>query len=107
MSKELEAGLKIGRGSLVFTQRSLKSSLGEWATILPHLDNLSVAKELELVASINYLQGRDLEITPPLKAGLAVDFVRSSHKLVISDAEFLLGIQQGGGSSVKEEEKRG
>ena len=100
MSKELEAGLKIGRGSLVFTQRSLKLSLGDWAAILPHLDNLSVAKELELVASINYILGRELKITPPLKAGLALDFVRSSHKLVISDAEFLLGLHQG-----KEEEK--
>ena len=98
MTKELIAGVKIGRGSLVITQKNLKTSLGEWATILPHLDHLSSISELELVAAINYFLGKDLRLTPTLKAALARDFVTSGHKLVVSDSEFLLEL-----SSVKDE----
>ena len=104
--KEFEYGLKVGRGSLVFTQRALRESLGPWSMILPHLDRLSARKELELVASIDYLLGKkDVELTPPLKAAIAADFVYSENKLVISDAEFLLGLtQQGGGNEEKKEQ---
>lgn len=102
--KEFEYGLKVGRGSLVFTQRALRESLGGWAMILPHLDRLSARRELELVASIDYLIGKkNVELTPPLKAALAADFVQSEHKLVISDAEFMLGL---GGDRSGEEDKR-
>ena len=105
--KEFEYGLKVGRGSLVFTQRALRESLGPWSMILPHLDRLSARKELELVASIDYLLGKkDVELTPPLKAAIATDFVYSENKLVISDAEFLIGLQQGGGQSGQEREER-
>jgi len=103
MSKEFETGLKVGRGSLVFTQKALSDALGKWAKILPYLDRLSSKDELELVASINYVLGRELELTPPLKAGIAADFVVSSKKIIISDVEFMLGLR--GDTYVQEERK--
>ena len=103
MSKELEAGLRIGRGSLVFTQKALSDSLGRWAKVLPYLEGFSAENELELVAAISYILGRELELTPPLKARIASDFVRSSKRILISDVEFLLGLR--GGEGEQKEEK--
>ena len=104
--KEFEYGVKVGRGSLVFTQRALRESLGPWSMILPHLDRLSARRELELVASIDYLLGKkDVELTPPLKAAIAADFVYSENKLVISDAEFLIGLQQGESNAQERKEQ--
>ena len=104
MSKELEAGLKIGRGSLVMTQKALSDSLGKWSKVLPYLEKLSSRSELELVASINYLLGRELELTPPLKAAIAADFVESSKKILVSDVEFLLGLRgEGHGQEERKE----
>ena len=103
MSRELEAGIKIGRGSLVLTQKALSDSLGRWAKILPYLDRLSSRAELELVASISYLLGRELELTPTLKASIVADFVESSKKILISDVEFLLGLKGGEHGEEKEE----
>ena len=81
-------------------------SLGKWARILPYLDDVdeSTLDELELVASINYLQGRELELTPPLKARIARAFVRSSRKILVSDVEFLLGLRGSGGGEEKKEQ---
>ena len=92
--KELEAGIKIGRGSLVFTLKALSDALGRWSKLLPYLESFTASDELELVASINYLLGRELEFTPPLKARLASDFVMSSKKILVSDAEFMHGLDR-------------
>ena len=101
MSKELLAGLRIGRSSLLMLNTALRKSLGDWARILPYLDKFTSKEELELVSSINYLLGKDVELTPPLKASLAVDFVESEKELLISEEELLtLGVGHG-----KEEEK--
>ena len=103
MSKEFEAGIKVGRGSLVFTQKAISDSLGKWGKILPYLDRFSSRDELELVAAINYLLGKDVELTPPLKASIAADFVESSRKIIISDVEFMLGLRGGGHGEEKKE----
>lgn len=101
MSKEFDKGLLVGRSSLLVLHNALKKSLGEWSRILPYLDQFSSKEELELVASINYVLGGDeIKLTPPLKASLAVDFVNSEKKLLISDQELLLA---GGGYGEKEE----
>lgn len=104
-SKEFETGLKVGRGSLVFTQRALNDSLGKWARVLPYIDDVDEAtlNELELVASINYLLGKELELTPPLKARIARAFVKSGKKILVSDVEFMLGLR--GGEGGQEERK--
>jgi len=94
-SREFELGFKVGRGSLVFAQKALTDGLGKWSRILAYLDHLSSRAELELVSAINYILERDLELTPPLKASIAADFVRSSRKILVSDVELMLG---GGGS---------
>lgn len=104
MSKEFELGLKTGRGSLVFAQKALNDSLGAWSKILPYLENMSSGAELELVASINYILGKDLELTPPLKSSLARDYVYSSKKILVSDVEFKLGV--GGEVSGEKEERK-
>ena len=103
MSRELETGLRIGRGSLVFTQKALSDSLGKWSKVLPYLDRSSFQGELELVASINYILGKELELTPPLQARIAADFVSSSKKILISDVEFLLGLGESSGQTQKQE----
>jgi len=100
LSKEFELGLKVGRGSLVFAQRSLKESLGRWAGVLPYLDSFSARAELELVASINYILGKDVELTPPLKASIAADYVSSPKKILVSDVELMLA---GGGRGEEKE----
>lgn len=106
MSREFELGLKTGRGSLVFAQKAFNQSLGEWAVILPYLENMSSANELELVASINYILGKDLELTPPLKSSLARDYVSSNRKILISDVEFMLSLGGGGEEKKGKEEQK-
>jgi len=102
VSREFEVGLRVGRGSLVFAQRSLKDSLGKWAGVLPYLDRFSARAELELVASINYILGKDVELSPPLKASLASDYVYSSRKMLVSDVELMLGVGGGRGEGKEE-----
>ncbi|WFO75636.1 hypothetical protein J4526_01780 [Desulfurococcaceae archaeon MEX13E-LK6-19] len=102
MSKEFDKGLLVGRSSLTTLLSALRKSLGEWARILPYLSSFSCRKELELVASINYVLGKEIELTPPLRASLAVDFVESKKDLLISDAELLLA---GVGRGEEKEEK--
>ena len=105
MSKELEAGIKIGRGSLVFTQKALSDSLGKWSKVLVYLDRMSCRDEFELVAAINYILGRDIELTPTLKASIALDFVSSRKDLLISESELLLVKEYGKEEKEKEEKE--
>jgi len=106
MSKEFELGLRIGRGSLVVTLDALEEALGSWAKILPLLEECGIAAELELVASINYILGKEFKLTPPLAARIADCLMRSRNKLLISDAEFMLMLGGGHGERKEGEEQR-
>ena len=107
MSREFELGFMVGRGSLVFAQKVLKDALGEGLAVLLYLEECyDIIPELELVASLAYLRGQDLELTPPLKARIAACLMRSARKILVSDVELLLerkfGTAGGGGRGGEE-----
>lgn len=104
-SSDFKLGLAVGRGSMMSLLNALRSSLGDWAKILPYLDQFTSKNELELVAAINYLMNREITLTPTLKASIAVDFVNSSRSLLLSDLE-LFSMPSGGESGGKEEERK-
>ena len=103
-SRDFERGLLIGSSSVDVLHAALKKSLGEWARILPYLQRFRARAELELVAAINYILGRDVELTPTLKASIAADLVESEKRLLISDRELQLGMA---GGAVGEEKGQG
>ena len=103
-SSDFKLGLAVGRGSMMSLLNALRSSLGDWAKILPYLDQFTSKNELELVAAINYLMNREITLTPTLKATIAVDFVNSSRSLLLSDIE--LFSMPGGEEGGKEEERK-
>ena len=83
MSKELKYGILLGKGSADKLLDAVAKALGaEWAAILPYLEECGIAAELELVASIAYLLGKDLELPPPLKARIAACLSRKVRHLL-------------------------
>ena len=84
MSKELKYGILLGKGSADKLLDALAKALGaEWAAILPYLEGCyDVIPELELVASLAYLRGQDLKLTPPLKARIAACLMRKARLLL-------------------------
>ena len=97
MSKELKYGILLGKGSADRLLDSVVKALGaEWAAILPYLEECGVDAELELVASTAYLLGKDLELTPPLKARIAACLGKARHLLSL---ESLLVEGEGGEGS--------
>ena len=83
LSREFEIGLKVGRGSLVFAQKVLKDALGKDLAVLLYTEECyDIIPELELVASLAYLRGKDIELTPPLKARIAACLMRKARLLL-------------------------
>jgi len=106
LSREFEIGLKVGRGSLVFAQKVLKDALGKDLAVLLYTEECyDIIPELELVASLAYLRGKDIELTPPLKARIAACLMRSARKILVSDIELLLERKSGGERGEGKEER--
>lgn len=86
MSKELVNGIVIGFSSRKLLGDALRKISSD-LEILAYLDDLPCSYELELVAAINYMLGRDLELTPSVKVCLAKSFAISGKRLLLSGDE--------------------
>jgi len=93
MSRELRYGVLLGKGSVEQLIEALEDSLGSWAKLLPYLSECNVGAELELVASINYLLGKEFKLTPPLAARIAECLMRNPR--LLASLEQLLVKEQG------------
>ena len=95
--RDFEKGLLLGAGSVDRLSRTIRGGIGEWAGVVPYLDQLYCKGELELVAAINYLMGKPLGMTPTLQVCLADALARSNRGILVSVEKLL----SSGGDSVE------
>jgi len=102
---DFNRGLLIGLGSVNALRSAIRKSLGEWALPLPYLQYFRARAELELVAAIGYILGRDVELTPTLKVAIAEALVESEKRLLITSYDLLQPELLKGGAVGEEREE--
>ena len=97
--RDFEKGTLLGVGSKDRLDRSIIRSVGEWATIVPYLDELPCKKEFELVGGISHFRHKPMILTPTLRVCLAAALARSNRGILVSVEKFITGgvVDEGGG----------